>query len=211
MDFKELSKTDVTKHIEKKGKFNYLSWPYAVSEFRKACPNGTWEVGFYGENDQPYSQTDSGCFVAVKVWPDTDKPKLSFTQIHPVLNYKNQTVKEPNAFEINTSIQRCLVKAIALATGIGLHIYAGEDLPEEPAPLKDTTVESAEKRAAYENEADTHASLESLKNWYKKNEKKMAKELTESDKKALNKYIGFLKADLEEIKENKTVPGDLPR
>ncbi len=48
-----------------------------------------------------------------------------------MLDHRNQTIKEPNAFQINTSIQRCLAKAIALH-GLGLYIYAGEDLPEVP-------------------------------------------------------------------------------
>ena len=105
------------------------------------------------------------------------------------------------------------ISVAAKVLGFGAEVYAGrwDGSKYKEKPVEDNKFESAEKRAAYENEADTHATLESLKNWYKKNEKKMAKELTESDKKALNKYIGFLKADLEEIKENKTVPGDLPR
>ena len=132
--------------------------------------------------------------------------------------------KEGSTFINKTSyVENCETSAVGralglLGIGIDTSIASAEEVQnaikqqnDDKPPLKDTTVESAEKRAAYENEADTHASLESLKNWYKKNEKKMSKELTESDKKALNKYIGFLKADLEEIKENKTVPGDLPR
>ena len=133
MDFEKLYKTDVKEHIEKKGKFSYLSWPYAVAEFRKACPEGSWNIQTYGENQQPYCQTDAGCFVMVTVYPEVhNRVGQGFSQVHPVLDFKNKTVTEPNAFQINTSIQRCLVKAIALATGIGLHIYAGEDLPDEP-------------------------------------------------------------------------------
>ena len=51
------------------------------------------------------------------------------SQIHPVLDNRNQTIDNPNAFQVNTSIQRCLAKAIALH-GLGLYIFAGEDLPE---------------------------------------------------------------------------------
>jgi len=58
------------------------------------------------------------------------------TQVHPVLDHQNKAVTAPNAFQINTSIQRCLTKAIALH-GLGLHLYAGEDLPPSP-PLDDT-------------------------------------------------------------------------
>ncbi len=53
---------------------------------------------------------------------------ITLSQIHPVLDARNRPILAPNAFDINTSIQRCLVKAIALH-GLGLYIYAGEDLP----------------------------------------------------------------------------------
>jgi len=120
--FEELAKVDCSSHVEKKGKFSYLSWPFAVSELKRKHPKATWEViKFEGA---PYCKTEAGCFVEVCV--DVDGVKLS--QIHPVLDSRNQTVLKPNAFQVNTSIQRCLVKAIALH-GLGLNIYAGEDLP----------------------------------------------------------------------------------
>lgn len=124
--FEEMSKIDVSKHIEKKGKFSYLSWPYAVTEFRKNCPNGTWDV-----TKGPVIATDQGLFVEVTVTPDIALPDLCFTQLHPILDGANKPINAPNSFQVNTSIQRCLVKAIAIATGIGLYIYAGEDLPEQ--------------------------------------------------------------------------------
>lgn len=127
-------KLDITKHIEKKGKFNYLSWPFAVQELRKLDPKATWEVRHFSKelDRQPYMKTDCGYFVEVLV---TMGEGLQSQQIHPVLDNRNQPISKPTSFQINTSIQRCLVKAIALASGIGLHIYAGEDLPpgeEEP-------------------------------------------------------------------------------
>jgi hypothetical protein len=135
MNFEELEKTDVTKHIEKKGRFSYLSWPFAVSEFRKKCPEGFWRIKKYGDNSLPYVSSDKGAFVSVTVYPD--KESDGFEQIHPVLNHQNKPIVQPNPFEVNTSIQRCLVKAIAIATGIGLHIYAGEDLQtDEPVAKK---------------------------------------------------------------------------
>ena len=70
-------------------------------------------------------KTDTGYFVEVAVTVQG----LTLSQIHPVLDGKNRPIFEPTAFDINTSIQRCLVKAIALH-GLGLYIYAGEDLPE---------------------------------------------------------------------------------
>ncbi len=65
---------------------------------------------------------------------------IALSQIHPVLDHRNQTLEQPNAFQINTSIQRCLAKAIALH-GLGLYIFRGEDLPEiEPLNNKQLDV-----------------------------------------------------------------------
>ncbi len=127
--FEKGLKLNVTKHIEKKGRFNYLSWAWAVQELRKLDPKAEWNVANFNDgngNCTPYMKTEAGCFVEVLV-ELSDGTKSQ--QIHPVLDNNNKTLTNPNAFQINTSIQRCLVKAIALASGIGLHIYAGEDLP----------------------------------------------------------------------------------
>ena len=127
MNFADMEKINVTQHVEKKGKFSYLSWPFAVAEFRKACPDGYWEVKHH--TGLPYFLDDAGAFVHVVVYPD--KESAGFPQFHPVLDHSNRPIKTPNPFQVNTSIQRALVKAIATATGIGLHIYAGEDLPPD--------------------------------------------------------------------------------
>ena len=74
---------------------------------------------------QPYMKNGTGAYVQVSV----NVNDVIRTQIHPVLDNRNQTIDTPNAFQINTSIQRCLAKAIALH-GLGLYIFAGEDLPE---------------------------------------------------------------------------------
>jgi hypothetical protein len=122
--FELLRKHNVSKHMEKKGQFNYLSWAYAVEELRKLKPDSTWRV-IKTEEGYPYISTPAGHFVEVEVTVDD----ISLSQIHPVLDNKNQTIENPNAFQINTSIQRCLAKAIALH-GLGLYIFRGEDLPE---------------------------------------------------------------------------------
>ena len=58
--------------------------------------------------------------------------EITRSQVHPVTDNRNQTIAQPTAQDINTSIQRCLAKAIALH-GLGLYIFAGEDLPEPDA------------------------------------------------------------------------------
>ena len=124
--FTELDQVDVTKHIEKKGKFSYLSWAYAVRELKKRHPSATWIVHEYGDG-VPFINTECGFFVKVTVMVNL----VEMTQVHPVLDHQNKPINSPNAFQINTSIQRCLAKAIALH-GLGIHLYAGEDLPPSP-------------------------------------------------------------------------------
>ena len=123
----KLFKTDVSKYVQKKGKFNYLSWAYAVQELKRACPTARWGVT-KAEDGSPFFVTECGYFV--DVWVEVDGVSLS--QIHPVLDNRNQPIEKPNAFQINTSLQRALAKAIALH-GLGLYIFAGEDLPEPDA------------------------------------------------------------------------------
>ena len=125
--FDKLFKTDVSKYVKKKGKFNYLSWCFAVQELKRVCPAARWGVT-KSEDGSPFFQTACGYFV--EVWVDVDGVSLS--QVHPVLDNRNQPIENPNSFHINTSLQRALAKCIALH-GLGLYIFAGEDLPEADA------------------------------------------------------------------------------
>ena len=125
--FEKLHKIDVSKYVKQKGKYNYLSWAYAVQELKKACPTARWGVT-KAEDGSPFFHTACGYFV--EVWFEING--LSLSQVHPVLDNRNNPIEKPNSFEINTSLQRALAKAIALH-GLGLYIFAGEDLPEPSA------------------------------------------------------------------------------
>lgn len=127
--FAELYKVNVAEHVEKKNGFSYVSWPFAVAELRKRHPTATWEVCRF--DGMPFLKSSAGYFVEVAVTVEG----VRLSQIHPVLDHANRPIKEPTAFHINTSIQRALVKAIALH-GLGLFVYAGEDLPEDAAESK---------------------------------------------------------------------------
>ena len=127
--FARLSAINVSEHIERKGGFSYLSWPFAVAQLRLAEPTASWVVQRF--EGLPYLATEAGVFVEVAVTVHG----VTLSQIHPVLDGRNRPIPQPTVFDINTSIQRCLVKAIALH-GLGLYVYAGEDLPQigtEPA------------------------------------------------------------------------------
>ena len=129
--FMKLYKTDVSKYQKKKGKFTYLSWADAWALLKKECPDARYGVT-KAEDGSPFFQTECGYFV--DVWVEVDG--ISLSQIHPVLDNRNQSITEPSNFNINTSIQRALAKTIALH-GLGLYIFAGEDLPEPDALTPD--------------------------------------------------------------------------
>ena len=138
--FARLSKINVNEHVEKKGQFSYLSWPFAVAQLRQADPSATWEVRRF--DSLPFLRSETGYFVEVAVTVQG----VTLSQIHPVLDGKNRPIGEPTCFDINASIQRALVKAIALH-GLGLYIYAGEDLPEGDGEAPAKPAEPQEPRA----------------------------------------------------------------
>ncbi|MBE7422821.1 MAG: DUF1071 domain-containing protein [Zoogloeaceae bacterium] len=145
--FRRLFEIDVARYVEKKGQFNYLSWPYAVAQLRLTDAQAHWEVRRFA--GLPYLVTDLGVFVEVAV----TVAGVTLSQIHPVLDAKNRPIMAPTSFDINTSIQRCLVKAIALH-GLGLSIYAGEDLPlgdavDEPVAATAKTDKTPAKVASF--------------------------------------------------------------
>lgn len=133
--FTELASIDVSKHVEKKGRFNYLSWSWAVDQLLKKCPNATWKVVRF--DGLPYLKTEIGYFVEVEVTVNN----ITRSQIHPVLDNYNKPIATPTSFQINTSIQRCLAKAIALH-GLGLYIYSGEDIPQDDEPKQTSKQQS---------------------------------------------------------------------
>lgn len=121
----ELLKINVNDHTEKKNGLTYLSWAWAWAEVLKIDPAATWEAHEF--NGLPcIVMPDSSCMVKVSVAIKGDRK----TCLLPVMNHKNQAIKGPDAFAVNTALMRCLAKAIAMH-GLGLYIYAGEDLPEQ--------------------------------------------------------------------------------
>jgi len=117
-NFEILAAINVNEHTEKKGNLTYLSWAWAVDQLLRVDPSATWE---YSEPIM-FGQT-------MMVWCTVTAFGKAMKMQLPVMDHRNKPIPEPDAFQINTAMQRCLVKAIALH-GLGLYIYAGEDLPE---------------------------------------------------------------------------------
>lgn len=117
MQYKELRQINVSQHIEKKNGLSYLSWSWALDQLLQLDDGATWEYlepKRFGES----------MMVFCKV---TAFGKSRTAQL-PVMDFRNQAIPNPNAYQVNTAMQRCLAKGISLH-GIGLYIYAGEDLP----------------------------------------------------------------------------------
>jgi len=131
--FTRLSEVNVSKQVQQKGKFSYLSWSNAVRELLKRFPSATWTEREW--NDQPYLKTDTGCFVGASVTVNGIERSIKL----PVLDFKNQPVKNPDAMQVNKAQMRCLTKCIALH-GLGLDLWAGEDLQENENRVANTLI-----------------------------------------------------------------------
>jgi hypothetical protein len=120
----ELLKINVNDHIERKGQLTYLSWAWAWAEVLKIDSAARYTVHEYDGLPTIYLK-DGTAMVKVSVEIKGDIK----TCLLPVMDNRNKAIANPDAFAINTAIMRCMTKCIALY-GLGLYIYAGEDLPE---------------------------------------------------------------------------------
>jgi len=122
---------NVNEHTEKKGQLTYLSWAWAWAEVLKHDPLATWVVHTYGPQgaEQPCMWIGETAMVHTSVTVKGLRRECML----PVMDNKNNAVKMPDSRKISDAIMRCMVKAIGMH-GLGLYIYAGEDLPEEPKP-----------------------------------------------------------------------------
>jgi hypothetical protein len=133
--FERLSAINVNEHVEKKDNLTYLSWAWAWSETKRACPDATYKI-LETEYDDALGFM---CHTTVTIEGETLEMWL------PVMDGKNKSMKKQaytystrfgdkqvdaaTTFDINKTIMRCLVKNLAMF-GLGIYIYAGEDLPE---------------------------------------------------------------------------------
>lgn len=145
MSIEALLKLNVNEHTEKKQNLTYLSWAWAWAEALKADPKATYKVEMFG--DKCYMEINGTAMVWVTVTM-FDKP---MTCQLPVMDSSNKAIPlkgytavskygkeyrvECDAFAVNTAIMRCMTKALGLH-GLGLYIYAGQDLPDEDAPVE---------------------------------------------------------------------------
>lgn len=141
--FNELNSINVNNYVEEKKGLSYLSWSFAWAEIKKRCPNASYIIKKFGENQLPYVYDDKTGYMVftemtidgvthemwLPVMDGANKAMLDHEYTYKTKNGEKQ-VEKATMFDINKTIMRCLVKNIAMF-GLGLYIYAGEDLPEE--------------------------------------------------------------------------------
>jgi hypothetical protein len=139
--FEEVLKINVNDKTEKKGSLTYLSWTWAWAEFKKIYPEAMYKIKEY--NGIFCTGNDKiGYMVSTSVTADG----LTYDMWLPVMDMRNKSIMQPTSYDVNKSIMRCLTKNLAMF-GLGLYIYAGEDLPEDEqkAPREATKAQAVAK------------------------------------------------------------------
>ena len=152
--FSTLNNINVNGHIEKKNGLSYLSWAWAWAEVKKAYPEASYTI--YENKDGLFYHTD-GKTAWVKTGVTIEG--LEHIEYLPVMDLRNRSipVEAITSFDVNKAVQRSLTKACA-RHGLGLYVYAGEDLPEseQEPPKTERQVSIEQVRAEVLTIADQH-------------------------------------------------------
>ncbi len=194
-DFTELYHLEISKMVETigTGKFTarYLSWAYAIKLLKESYPESSWVLVNYPDSKGnivlPYLTTEAGYFVTINLFLTKEDRLSGFSHsfTHPVLDNRHKPIQMPNSFDINTSFMRGLTKLIGMATGIGLSLYSGEDIPKQednnmepdPKPVHDLEQKDIKKTKTYlatkeafsacKSELALNLALNNINNWLK--------------------------------------------
>ena len=167
-----LSAINVNSHIEKKNGFSYLSWAWAWGVLMDKFPAARFSFLTVNDDGQdevfrfPDGTCELRCILTVE--------GITRTMWLPVMDHRNNAIKNPNARDINDTKMRCLVKSMALF-GLGHYIYAGEDLPDvsktNPVPEPETkpaTSSNGDPVEALKEGINSAANLDELKKAFMK-------------------------------------------
>lgn len=128
--FETLNAINVNGKTEQKNGLTYLSWAFAWGELKKLYPLSFYTV-YEDTNGMNYFTDGKTCWVKTGVTVVTEETKIEHIEYLPIMDFKNKSIPADSvtSFDVNKAIQRSLTKAVA-RHGLGLYIYAGEDLPE---------------------------------------------------------------------------------
>lgn len=177
--FEELFTVNVNDKIEKKNGLSYVSWAFAWGELKKHFPKSFYTV-YENEKGWPYFTDGHTCWVKTGVTvvqsevvrdPDgnlygEDFGRLEHIEYLPIMDFRNNSIPadKVTSTDVNKAIQRSLTKAIA-RHGLGLYIYAGEDLPEEEKEAEEKPI--TEKEAMILSNTLTPEQIEWVRKKYK--------------------------------------------
>lgn len=154
--FETLNSINVNEHTEKKNGLTYLSWAWAWAEVKKAYPNAFYTI-YESQDGIPYFTDGSTCWVKTGVTIEG----LEHIEYLPIMDFRNNSIKKEkvSSMDMNKAIQRSLTKACA-RHGLGLYIYAGEDLPEQEAEATSKQETKEQRQAKTVNQEATQAEFD---------------------------------------------------
>lgn len=153
-----LSKIDVSDKVEKKMNLSYLSWAWAWGTMMDNYPDAQYNFYENQETGVPYVTLPDG---TAEVRCRVTIGSLAREMWLPVMDFKNNAVVNPSAREVSDTKMRCLVKTLGM-WGLGLYIYAGQDLPstkEESKPNKETKPQEESKPVVKDKHDENWANL----------------------------------------------------
>lgn len=187
--FEKLSAINVNDKVEKKSNLTYLSWAWAWSETKKVCPDATYQIGMTEYDEQLGFMCHTSVTIGgetLEMWlPVMDGANKSMRKeaYDYATRYGTKTCEAATTFDINKTLMRCLVKNLAMF-GLGIYIYAGEDLPESET----VTPTPAPSTPAQTQTADGKLSLKiGDENW-----DKVVKYVTENKEMGIKKIVDAL-------------------
>lgn len=194
--FEVLNNINCNDKVEEKNGLTYLSWAYAWGELKKLYPHSYYTVyedglGMNYFNDGKTAWVKTGVTVVID-----ENTKIEHIEYLPVMDFRNKSIKlaEITSFDVNKTIQRSLTKAVA-RHGLGLYIYAGEDLPENEKPKEEKPTSNKPTEETLAKAKEIGLKLEGVATYFKKK----VEDLTEEEVKAcLERKIQAMKK-----KENK--------
>lgn len=161
--FTQLNNINVSDKIERKNGLSYLSWAWAWGELKKVHPTANYKV---------YERED-GCIYfhdGKTAWVKTGVTVNDIEHIEylPIMDSRNKSIPVGNitSFDVNKAIQRSLTKAVA-RHGLGLYVYAGEDLPEEERANQEIPETNAPTPEQLEQLKQLGGDLDKIANAYK--------------------------------------------
>lgn len=173
-----LRSIDVSEHIEKKGKLNYLSWVWATDYIKMLYPKSYYIIHKTADG-VPYWTDGMTAWVNVEyhLIDEDGKDWVEKEPAFPIMDYKNDSIRleKITSMNVNTAHQRAIVKCIA-KQGLGFYIYAGEDLPfDKEKPEEDTRI-SAQDVSTIQSLYTKEELTEMLKRLKKKNIAQLSQE-----------------------------------